>query len=80
MQELYETMRLRPLRVKAVPLGKDFVKTNAFRKAKVVHFIRHGQGFHNLMADMYHGAGREWTQYQKSVSYFPKHSNFVLSE
>ena len=78
MQELYDAMRSRPLRVTAVPLGAGFVKTSAFEKAKVVHFIRHGQGFHNLMGDIYHGSGREWIQYQKSVSNFASLNHVVL--
>jgi broad specificity phosphatase PhoE len=34
--------------------------------AKVVHLVRHGQGFHNLMADLYHDMGRTWTQFVAS--------------
>lgn len=60
MSELYESIRSRPLSIKATtvlsiaPTG-DNVKT--------VHFVRHGQGFHNLMADMACASGRTWTQF-----------------
>ncbi|KAL7575900.1 hypothetical protein ACA910_000702 [Epithemia clementina (nom. ined.)] len=33
------------------------------KNIKTVHFIRHGQGFHNLMADQYKMLGKEWTQF-----------------
>lgn len=63
MQELYDEMRLRPLRIKVFPLDHQLPGDS---NVKVVHFVRHGQGFHNLMADLYHGAGRKWTQYTHS--------------
>lgn len=31
---------------------------------KTVHFIRHGQGFHNLLADMARASNKTWTQFQ----------------
>jgi broad specificity phosphatase PhoE len=82
MSELRATMRLRPLRVrcqKFIPASLDDEDhqhgTNAVRgapslplppNAKVVHLVRHGQGFHNLMADLYHDVGRTWTQFVAS--------------
>ena len=39
------------------------------RDSKTVHFLRHGQGFHNLMADLARAEGREWEQ----VSAMKKH-------
>jgi broad specificity phosphatase PhoE len=75
MSELRAKMRLRPLRVrchKFVPSAPDNEQgINASRpplppNAKVVHLVRHGQGFHNLMADLYHDVGRTWTQFVAS--------------
>ena len=61
MSEVCQAMRDRPLSVKAyalsdvnAPIG-DIVKT--------VHLVRHGQGFHNLMADIASVSGRTWTQF-----------------
>lgn len=33
---------------------------------KTIHFVRHGQGFHNVMADVFFAAGREWEQFVRS--------------
>jgi len=35
---------------------------------KTVHFIRHGQGFHNLLADMARESNVTWTQFEDSPS------------
>mmetsp|Transcript_18723 Transcript_18723/g.37310 ORF Transcript_18723/g.37310 Transcript_18723/m.37310 type:complete len:304 (+) Transcript_18723:132-1043(+) len=37
-----------------------------FLCAKTVHFMRHGQGFHNLLADRATAAGVVWEQYSRS--------------
>lgn len=58
MQELYDDMRKRPLIVKAYALDDPKAPADAM----VVHFVRHGQGFHNLMADIASSEGREWVQ------------------
>jgi hypothetical protein len=58
MQGLYDDMRKRPLIVKAYAVDD----ANAPADAKIVHFVRHGQGFHNLMADIASSQGREWVQ------------------
>jgi hypothetical protein len=58
MAELYEEMRKRPLIVKAYAMDD----ANAPADAMTVHFVRHGQGFHNLMADIASAAGTKWTQ------------------
>lgn len=58
MKGLYDDMRKRPLIVKAYALDD----ANAPADAKIVHFVRHGQGFHNLMADIASSQGREWVQ------------------
>jgi len=36
--------------------------SNLMLLCQVIHFVRHGQGFHNLMADMYKARGIEWEQ------------------
>ena len=56
MQELYVAMRNQPLIVKAYAL--DDPKAPA--DAKVVHFVRHGSGYHNLIADIFTSQGRTW--------------------
>lgn len=61
MQELYEDMRKRPLIVKAYALDDS----NAPANAMTVHFVRHGQGFHNLMADIASSQGRAWVQVRR---------------
>ena len=67
MAEVYETMRKRPLRMKVYPLNDDCIDLNdESTNVKVVHFVRHGQGFHNLMADLAHEAGKKWTQFTQS--------------
>ena len=42
------------------------ITTTANNNVKIVHFVRHGQGFHNLMADVYRSAGKKWTSNIKS--------------
>eukprot|EP00560_Eucampia_antarctica_P007561 CAMPEP_0197828532 /NCGR_PEP_ID=MMETSP1437-20131217/5074_1 /TAXON_ID=49252 ORGANISM="Eucampia antarctica, Strain CCMP1452" /NCGR_SAMPLE_ID=MMETSP1437 /ASSEMBLY_ACC=CAM_ASM_001096 /LENGTH=236 /DNA_ID=CAMNT_0043429767 /DNA_START=299 /DNA_END=1006 /DNA_ORIENTATION=+ len=61
LAEVYAAMRKRPLRVKAYAVDDDSIDDG--ENVKVVHFVRHGQGFHNLMADLAHATGREWTQF-----------------
>jgi hypothetical protein len=36
---------------------------------KTVHFVRHGQGFHNLMADMAANDGRTWENVSQTSQY-----------
>jgi broad specificity phosphatase PhoE len=63
MQELYDIMRERDLIVKAYALDDPKAPSNDAGNVKVVHFVRHGQGFHNLMADLARTAGRDWVQF-----------------
>jgi broad specificity phosphatase PhoE len=63
MQELYDAMRERGLIVKAYALDDPNAPANDAANIKVVHFVRHGQGFHNLMADLARAAGRDWVQF-----------------
>jgi len=64
MEELYDSMRERPIIVKAYAL--DDPNAPATENVKTVHFLRHGQGFHNLMADLARAEGREWEQYSQT--------------
>jgi broad specificity phosphatase PhoE len=59
MSQLYDTIRHRPLTVKAYTLSDSPTGDNV----KTVHFVRHGQGFHNLLADIASASGRTWTQF-----------------
>lgn len=67
MDDLYSMMRNRALTIKAYRIS-DPNSPTAAENVKTVHFVRHGQGFHNLMADMAHEAGRDWTQFVASSS------------
>jgi hypothetical protein len=70
MEDLYEAMRNRPLIVKAYALDDPSEANTPSSKgsspSKTVHFVRHGQGFHNLMADLAKAQGREWVQVRSS--------------
>eukprot|EP00563_Minutocellus_polymorphus_P019988 CAMPEP_0197718946 /NCGR_PEP_ID=MMETSP1434-20131217/2895_1 /TAXON_ID=265543 /ORGANISM="Minutocellus polymorphus, Strain CCMP3303" /LENGTH=275 /DNA_ID=CAMNT_0043303641 /DNA_START=27 /DNA_END=854 /DNA_ORIENTATION=+ len=68
MLELFAFMRNRPLIVKAYALGTPNTPKVGGKNVKVVHFVRHGQGFHNLLADLASQDGRKWEQYSKSKS------------
>jgi len=63
MQDLYDMMRDRPLIVKAYAVDDPQAPSVSKSNVKVVHFVRHGQGFHNLMADLAKAAGREWVPF-----------------
>lgn len=62
MKQVASKFRDRPLTIKAYcvddPQAPDCAKT--------VHFCRHGQGFHNLMADIASANGREWKQFTQT--------------
>lgn len=67
MKELFEMMRHKRLRVKAYAMDDPEAPSPASNaNVKVSHFVRHGQGFHNLMADMVTSHGRTWKQFEKS--------------
>lgn len=63
MEELVEEMKKRNLQIQAYALDDPNAPTDDGGKTvKTVHFVRHGQGFHNLMADIASSEGREWIQ------------------
>lgn len=63
MNEVAEAMKSRSLIVKAYaiddPTAPSINDSNS-NVVKQVHFVRHGQGFHNLMADLAKQQGRTW--------------------
>jgi hypothetical protein len=62
MGGLYEHMRSKPLLVKAYAIDDPNAPSVDQDNVKVMHFVRHGQGFHNLIADMFKARGVEWEQ------------------
>ena len=70
MVELQSMIETKPLQVKAFAIDdKDSPSINSDSSddeiVKIVHFVRHGQGFHNLLADIYSAQGKEWTQFKQ---------------
>jgi len=68
VSELYSCMRnQKPLKIQAYALDDPSAPSlTTHSNVKICHFLRHGQGFHNLMADMYSLQGREWNQFVPS--------------
>lgn len=64
MEQVVSAMRQKPLQIYAYSIENAPIKSN--HPLKTVHFVRHGQGFHNLMADLAREQGREWVQNVKS--------------
>ena len=60
MAEAEAMMKLRPLIVKAHSMDDPNAPAVDKKNVKHVHFVRHGQGFHNLMADLAKQDGRTW--------------------
>ncbi len=70
MEELQSIIKTKPLKIKAFSLDDEAAPSttdsnDAGQIVKIVHFIRHGQGFHNLFADIYKKEGKEWTQFKR---------------
>ena len=68
MGGIYEHMRAKPLLVKAYAIDDPNAPSVDQDNVKVIHFVRHGQGFHNLMADMFKARGVEWEQVSGGVA------------
>jgi broad specificity phosphatase PhoE len=62
IREVYAEMRQRPLAIQAFQCDDP----TAPATAKTVHFVRHGQGFHNLLADLSAASGVQWKQFTNS--------------
>ena len=60
-----EQMSEKKLVIKAYALGDSNAPTGD--NVKTVHFVRHGQGFHNLMADLAKKNGQAWVQVRDNV-------------
>jgi broad specificity phosphatase PhoE len=66
MDEAIAEMKKLPLRIKAYAL--DDPHSPIGENVKTVHFVRHGQGFHNLMADLAKKRGQTWKQFSRHPS------------
>jgi broad specificity phosphatase PhoE len=76
MSELQETMKCRPLllRARILDLNEQKQQQQGNSKqgtekstTKIIHFVRHGQGFHNLLADIMSSQGYSWQQFSHST-------------
>lgn len=71
MDVVYNEMRKRPLRIKAYAVDTPAVVVvggGSHHPCKTVHFVRHGQGFHNFLADQYTEMGKEWIQFSTTTT------------
>jgi broad specificity phosphatase PhoE len=78
MDIVYAEFRKRPMTIRARSYGADgcrmpTVSSTAtatepatIRHIKMIHFIRHGQGFHNLLADLATKSGITWRQFEST--------------
>eukprot|EP00980_Cylindrotheca_fusiformis_P007109 scaffold1489_cov194-Cylindrotheca_fusiformis.AAC.19 len=81
MEEAIQEMESRPMLVKAYSLDDPNAPTSG--NIKTVHFVRHGQGFHNLMADLAAKEGRKWVNHSKTEAnpyYMPEILDAPLTE
>jgi hypothetical protein len=65
MDALFADMSTRSVVVRAVPIDSPPPSFPGYTllKTKSVHLARHGQGFHNMLADSYRQDGKEWEQF-----------------
>jgi broad specificity phosphatase PhoE len=69
MDQVYQLFRDRPLLIRAhnqLHGVSDSSSSSSSSITKTVHFVRHGQGFHNLLADLATAAGTTWVQFSQS--------------
>ena len=76
MSSLFTSMSSRDVIVRATifnsstgtTAGTTAMQLDGYRvvKSKNVHFTRHGQGFHNMLADRYREEGKTWDQVRGS--------------
>ena len=64
MEHVATAMRTKPLQIRAYSL--ENAPKQSSNTLKTVYFVRHGQGFHNLMADIAREQGRSWVSNVKS--------------
>ena len=58
--EITTAVREKPLIVRAYSLEDPNAPSVSKSNVKIAHAVRHGQGFHNLMAEMAKAQGRVW--------------------
>lgn len=63
ISDIIDMLKNRPLQIEAFRLDNPEAPADDEGNVKTVHFVRHGQGFHNFMADIAFAAGREWVQF-----------------
>lgn len=68
MRDIFKEFRSKPLTVKARDAAKSPPNATIAPNSaiKTVHLVRHGQGFHNLLADRAAASGLQWKQYVAS--------------
>ena len=60
MDEAAGEMQKRPMTIKAYAIDDPDAPPTSGDNVKTIHFVRHGQGFHNLLADLAKAQGRKW--------------------
>lgn len=63
MEELSAIMSNRPLRIRAFRSDMQTATNKKTIARKTLHCVRHGQGFHNLLADQANASGIQWQQF-----------------
>jgi hypothetical protein len=66
MGQALDEMKQEPLLVKAYAMDDPNAPTGD--NVKTVHFVRHGQGFHNLMADRAKQSGQKWVNVRQPAT------------